>query len=116
MSSRLRDTTSAASRAGRRTRWVSSRRATSPVTTIPLGALTKDEVRERARALGLATADKPESQEICFVPEDDYRSFLKGERPDIDRPGDIVAAVAADDEHIAAANSHGIASDDDASE
>ncbi len=35
----------------------------------PLGEMTKGEVRERARALGLATADKPESQEICFVPE-----------------------------------------------
>lgn len=43
----------------------------------PLGDLTKPEVRERARALGLATADKPESQEICFVPTGDYRDFLK---------------------------------------
>ncbi|MXX33663.1 MAG: tRNA 2-thiouridine(34) synthase MnmA, partial [Gemmatimonadetes bacterium] len=39
----------------------------------PLGELTKPEVRERARALGLATADKPESQEICFVPTGNYR-------------------------------------------
>ncbi|HSM60431.1 MAG TPA: tRNA 2-thiouridine(34) synthase MnmA [Longimicrobiales bacterium] len=43
----------------------------------PLGALTKPEVRERARALGLATADKPESQEICFVPTGDYRDLLR---------------------------------------
>ncbi len=42
----------------------------------PLGALTKAEVRQRARAMGLATADKPESQEICFVPEGHYRDFL----------------------------------------
>jgi tRNA-specific 2-thiouridylase len=42
----------------------------------PVGDLTKPEVRERARALGLATADKPESQEICFVPSGDYAEFL----------------------------------------
>ena len=42
----------------------------------PLGALTKSQVRERARSLGLATADKPASQEICFVPEGRYRDFL----------------------------------------
>jgi tRNA-specific 2-thiouridylase len=42
----------------------------------PVGELTKDEVRQRARALGLSTADKPESQEICFVPTDDYTDFL----------------------------------------
>ena len=42
----------------------------------PLGELTKPEVRRRARALGLVTADKPESQEICFVPSGDYRDFL----------------------------------------
>ncbi len=56
----------------------------------PLGDFEKARTRKVARRLGLAVADKPESQEICFVPEDDYRSFLKGERPDIDRPGDIV--------------------------
>jgi tRNA-specific 2-thiouridylase len=42
----------------------------------PVGELTKPEVRERARALELATADKPESQEICFVPSGDYAEFL----------------------------------------
>jgi tRNA-uridine 2-sulfurtransferase len=42
----------------------------------PVGELSKSEVRERARALGLVTADKPESQEICFVPSGDYREFL----------------------------------------
>jgi tRNA-specific 2-thiouridylase len=42
----------------------------------PVGELTKPEVRERARALELATADKPESQEICFVPAGDYAEFL----------------------------------------
>jgi tRNA-specific 2-thiouridylase len=42
----------------------------------PVGELTKPEVRDRARALGLTTAEKPESQEICFVPTDDYTDFL----------------------------------------
>jgi tRNA-specific 2-thiouridylase len=44
----------------------------------PVGHLTKPEVRARARALGLVTADKPESQEICFVPGGDYTEFLAG--------------------------------------
>jgi tRNA-specific 2-thiouridylase len=43
----------------------------------PLGDLTKPEVREIARSLGLVTADKPESQEICFVPGGDYRDELR---------------------------------------
>ena len=43
----------------------------------PLGELTKPQVRGRARAMGLATADKPESQEICFVPTGNYRDFLE---------------------------------------
>ncbi len=42
----------------------------------PLGALTKTQVRDRARELGLVTAEKPESQEICFVPTGDYRDLL----------------------------------------
>jgi tRNA-uridine 2-sulfurtransferase len=43
----------------------------------PLGDLTKDEVREHARALGLPVADKPDSAEICFIPSGDYRDFLR---------------------------------------
>lgn len=46
-------------------------------TCFPLGELTKTEVRARARSLGLKTADKPESQEICFVPNKDYRGFIE---------------------------------------
>ena len=42
----------------------------------PVGALTKPQVREKARALGLKTAEKAESQEICFVPGRDYRGFI----------------------------------------
>src|SRR5688572_14231537 len=43
----------------------------------PLGELTKPEVRQRARALGLVTAEKPESQEICFVPTGNYVDVLE---------------------------------------
>jgi len=43
----------------------------------PLGELTKPEVRDVARGLGLATADKPESQGICFVPDGDVRGALR---------------------------------------
>jgi tRNA-specific 2-thiouridylase len=42
----------------------------------PVGELTKDQVREKARALGLKTADKPESMETCFVPNRDVRGFV----------------------------------------
>ncbi len=49
-----------------------------PTLRFPVGDLHKAEVRERASELGLATADKPESQEICFVPTGDYRDLLVG--------------------------------------
>jgi tRNA-specific 2-thiouridylase len=45
-------------------------------TLFPLGNMTKPEVRERARQLGLALAEKPDSQEICFVPGGDYKRFI----------------------------------------
>jgi tRNA-specific 2-thiouridylase len=45
-------------------------------TLFPLGGMTKPEVRELARKHGLALAEKPDSQEICFVPGGDYKSFL----------------------------------------
>jgi tRNA-specific 2-thiouridylase len=56
----------------------------------PVGELTKDEVREHARRLGFRTADKPESQDICFVPGGDYREYLRTRAPDVFRPGPIV--------------------------
>ena len=43
----------------------------------PLGGLTKPEVRELARQFGLNTAEKPESQDICFVPKEGYKKFLE---------------------------------------
>ena len=45
-------------------------------TLFPLGGMTKPEVRERARRHGLALAEKPDSQEICFVPGGDYKRFI----------------------------------------
>ena len=48
-----------------------------PQLRFPVGELDKDTVRETARTLGLTNAEKPESQEICFVPMGDYRGFLR---------------------------------------
>ena len=45
----------------------------------PLGGMTKDEVRDHARRLGLPNAAKPESQEICFVPDGDYAGFVSAQ-------------------------------------
>ncbi len=64
-----------------------------PLLRFPLGELTKPEVRERARALTLATADKPESQEICFVPTGDYRDLLRKKLGSVHpalEPGELV--------------------------
>jgi tRNA-specific 2-thiouridylase len=44
---------------------------------LPIGELDKSAVRRKARALGLSTADKPESFEICFVPDNDYAGLLR---------------------------------------
>jgi tRNA-specific 2-thiouridylase len=56
----------------------------------PLGAMTKPEVRDAARALGLAVADKADSQDICFVPEGRYADVIERLRPGASEPGDIV--------------------------
>ena len=56
----------------------------------PLGELTKPEVREIAREIGLPTADKPESQEICFVPGGDYREALRDRAGWRETPGPIL--------------------------
>ena len=58
----------------------------------PLGELSKPEVREIARGLGLATADKPESQEICFVPGGDYREALRDRAGWQPTPGPLLDA------------------------
>ena len=46
-------------------------------TLFPLGAMTKDEVRAHARSLDIETSERPESQEICFIPDNDYRAWLE---------------------------------------
>lgn len=65
-------------------------------TIFPLGDLTKDQVRDIARQHGyVKLAEKRESQEICFIPNDDYRTFLRANVPDYDervREGDYVDA------------------------
>src|SRR5215468_6943891 len=66
-------------------------------TLFPLGDMTKDQVRARARQHGLALAEKPDSQEICFVPGGDYKRFIdaylaeQGEQLP-DTSGDLVTA------------------------
>ncbi len=61
-------------------------------TRFPLGELTKPEVRDLARRHGLVTADKPESQEICFVRDGDYRSELERRTDWQPTPGTLVDA------------------------
>ncbi len=56
----------------------------------PLGEVTKPEVRETAKRMGLNTAEKPESMEICFVTQRSYRDFVKMHRPRAFVPGNIV--------------------------
>jgi len=56
----------------------------------PLGERLKPDVRKLAGALALPAAERPESQEICFVPGGNYRSFLKEQAPETLRPGDVV--------------------------
>src|SRR5690606_33802470 len=60
----------------------------------PVGDLTKAETRARARALGLVTADKPESVEICFVPDGDYVQVLRNHLPG-DAPALAAGAVVS---------------------
>jgi tRNA-uridine 2-sulfurtransferase len=62
-------------------------------TLFPLGELTKPEVRTLARSFGVRAAEKKESQEICFVPQDDYCNYLSGAIPGLAEKvadGDIV--------------------------
>jgi tRNA-specific 2-thiouridylase len=59
-------------------------------TMFPIGNSTKDRVRDIARQLNLPVAAKPESQEICFIPDDDYLQFLKDYIPRAAEPGPIL--------------------------
>ncbi len=56
----------------------------------PLGDYTKDEVRALARARGLPSAERPESQDICFIPDGDYRRLVAERLPESVRPGPIL--------------------------
>jgi tRNA-uridine 2-sulfurtransferase len=56
----------------------------------PVGDLSKDQVREHARRLSLRVAAKPDSQEICFVPDGDYAAFIERSAPELKRPGALV--------------------------
>lgn len=56
----------------------------------PLGGWTKDKTREEAERLGLLNADKPDSQDICFVPNGDYKKVVRKVRPEAQKVGDIV--------------------------
>jgi tRNA-specific 2-thiouridylase len=56
----------------------------------PLGGLPKTRVRELAAELGLGVAAKPDSQDICFVPDGDYATLVKKLRPEADTSGEIV--------------------------
>lgn len=60
------------------------------LTLFPLGDKTKEEVRAFAKERGLPTAEKPESYDICFVPDGDYAGFVKGELKDEPEAGKIV--------------------------
>ncbi len=58
-------------------------------TIFPLGEITKEETRKKAAELGLTVAQKPESQEICFVPDKNYPKFVNEYVPGAERPGPI---------------------------
>ncbi|MCE2966613.1 MAG: tRNA 2-thiouridine(34) synthase MnmA [Phycisphaerales bacterium] len=59
---------------------------------LPIGAMRKPDVREHARRLGLPVFNKPDSQEICFIPDNDYAGFVERQRPDAATPGNIIDA------------------------
>ncbi|MDA9101333.1 tRNA 2-thiouridine(34) synthase MnmA [Omnitrophica bacterium] len=58
---------------------------------LPVGEFRKDQIRAKAKLLKLSVMDKPDSQEICFIPSNDYREFMEKQilRPEI-RPGNIL--------------------------
>lgn len=58
-------------------------------TLFPIGGMVKAEVRDHARRFGLSLSEKPESQDICFVPDRDYARVVRERRPEAFRPGII---------------------------
>jgi len=61
-----------------------------PHLMFPIGGYRKPEIRALAREMGLNVADKPDSVEICFVPNNDHASLIRKRHPDLDTAGDIV--------------------------
>jgi tRNA-specific 2-thiouridylase len=61
-----------------------------PHLLFPIGGMRKDEVRAVAREAGLNVAEKPDSVEICFVPENDHAKFIKSRHPELQTAGNIV--------------------------
>jgi len=59
-------------------------------TLFPAGEMTKDEVRKKAAELGLPAATRPESQEICFIPDNDHAAFVARYAAETGRPGPII--------------------------
>jgi len=66
------------------------RRELLPHVLFPVGAMPKPEIRRLARDLGLPVHDKPDSQEICFIPDDDYLAFVRARRPELETSGPLV--------------------------
>jgi tRNA-specific 2-thiouridylase len=61
-------------------------------TLFPLGGFSKPQVREMAKKMMLPVAEKPDSQDLCFLGVDDYRKFLQRHAPDVENPGPIYTA------------------------
>lgn len=61
-------------------------------TLMPVGAFEKEEIRRMAKELGLPVAHKPDSQDICFVPDGDYASYIEGSTMEGSTPGNFVTS------------------------
>lgn len=64
-----------------------------PKLLFPIGGYPKEEVRRLAREMGLGVADKPDSVEICFVPNNDHADFIRRRRPELQTAGNFVDAA-----------------------
>lgn len=62
---------------------------------LPVGDFTKDQIRAIARQRGLAVHDKPDSQEICFIPDNDHVRFMRERHPELDTAGEILDHTGA---------------------
>ena len=65
-------------------------RTVLPRLLLPIGGLTKEKVRGQAARIGLPVCDKPDSMEICFVPDDDYARLVRRRRPEAFQPGQVI--------------------------